>query len=259
MLNNEQLMSLPVPTPEQTARFAAHVVDDHLRYKPLPFFLPGALFVFFPDPYAGHEIWRRGKKFLVSRIVSEASPHEAAYEPYEAAYKPYAPAYSTEEYLDRFGHWNYWVDDTPRATKPKQGPWLHCAETGGRELLADHLKKRWSCRLTAFLKPFPMMLLNREPSLKREARNFEYQSSPERMQMVDEIIERYTKHKPGGESAIIARYRKLLRIVRGGIVNLLDAEAFRFMQAEAPEQRRMLLETLEHIRTSWSYHESRIV
>jgi hypothetical protein len=49
----QRLKSLPVATPEQTARFAEHVADNHSWYKHLPFFPPGASFVFFPNPDAG--------------------------------------------------------------------------------------------------------------------------------------------------------------------------------------------------------------
>ena len=40
MMNYPELVAtLPVPTPEQTARFAEYVVDNHSWYKHLPFFM----------------------------------------------------------------------------------------------------------------------------------------------------------------------------------------------------------------------------
>jgi hypothetical protein len=35
MVHDEWLKSLPVPTPEQTVRFADHVADNHSWYKHL--------------------------------------------------------------------------------------------------------------------------------------------------------------------------------------------------------------------------------
>lgn len=53
---DEQLRSLPVPMLEQTAQFAEHVADNHSWYKHLPFFPPGASFVFFPNAHAGRGV-----------------------------------------------------------------------------------------------------------------------------------------------------------------------------------------------------------
>ena len=49
----EVVASLPVPTREQTDRFGDHVANNHSWYKHLPFFPPGASFVFFPKVLGG--------------------------------------------------------------------------------------------------------------------------------------------------------------------------------------------------------------
>jgi hypothetical protein len=65
VLPGERLKSLPVPTAGQTARFADHVADNHSWYKHLPFFPPGASFVFFPNPHAGRGVTAEGGRFVV--------------------------------------------------------------------------------------------------------------------------------------------------------------------------------------------------
>ena len=85
MIHDERLRALPVPTPEQTVRFADHVADNRNWYKHLPFFPPGASFVFFPNPHAGRGVKAEGERFVVYDI-------------------------ERGEYLAQFGHWDYWVD-----------------------------------------------------------------------------------------------------------------------------------------------------
>src|SRR5262245_29905020 len=79
---------------------------------------------------------------------------------------------STAEYIAQFGHWDYWVDDNPRVFDPQPGPWLYSADGSRRELLADDLKRQWSCRFTAFLEPAPPMFQLQAGALKREADAF---------------------------------------------------------------------------------------
>jgi hypothetical protein len=73
VLHGEMMKSLPVPTSEQTARFADHVTDNHSWYKHLPFFPPGASFVFFPNPHAG-----RGVRSEDGRLASIRFPDRVA-------------------------------------------------------------------------------------------------------------------------------------------------------------------------------------
>ena len=54
------VVSLPLPTPEQTARCAVHVAENHSWYKHLPYFPPGATFVFFLNPAAGQAVREAG-------------------------------------------------------------------------------------------------------------------------------------------------------------------------------------------------------
>ena len=144
VFHDERLKSLPLPTAEQTARFADHVADNHSWYKHLPFFPPGATFVFFPNPHAGRGVMADDDRFVVYDIE-------------RGDYFAHHSRLPTAEYLAQFGHWDYWVDDNPRVFNHQPGPWLYSADGSHRELLADDLKRQWSCRLTAFLKPAPPM------------------------------------------------------------------------------------------------------
>src|SRR5262245_35746379 len=129
-------MSLPVPTHEQTVRFAEHVADNHSWYKHLPLFPPGASFVVFPNPHAGRGAKPDGEQFAV-------------YDLEHGDYFAHHSRIPTKEYLESFGHWDYCVDDNPRVIERQTGPWLYSPDGTKRELLADDLKRRWSCRLTA--------------------------------------------------------------------------------------------------------------
>lgn len=139
----ERIAPLALPTHEQTRAFAEHVADNHSWYKHLPFFPPGAGLVFFLNPHAGRGVEPAGGGFTLIDLD-------------RGDYFRHHSSLATAAYRERFGCWDYWVDDNPRMSAPVEGPWLYNAD-GGRELLPDDLKRRWSCRLTAYLKVGPML------------------------------------------------------------------------------------------------------
>jgi hypothetical protein len=138
MIYTELVAALPLPTVEQTASFAGHVAENHSWYKHLPVFPPGATFVFFLNPHAGEEVERDGDGY-VTRSVETGD------------YFRHHSRYSTPDYLRQFGHWDYWVDN-PLAVTRSEGPLLYGTGEGGRAPLPGELARRWSCRLTAFLR-----------------------------------------------------------------------------------------------------------
>lgn len=217
----ELVAMLPVPTLEQTTRFAEHVANNHSWYKHLPFYPPGALFVIFPNPQAGRCVEADGDRFVVSDIDS-------------GNYFSHHSRLTTQDYRDQFGHWDYWVDENPRVAKPVIGPWIYWIDGGRRELLADCFKKWWSCRLTAFLKPLSSMFELRPSQLVRESDEFAV----------------YAKQRQADVE--IARYRgidKTLRCARD--VAWGNHDVIAFMKTEAKEQRERLLATLQRVRSDW--------
>ena len=188
-----RLKSLPVPTPEQTARFADHLADNHSWHKHLPFFPPGASFVLFPNPHAGRGVRADGDRFVV-------------YEVKRGEYFDHHSRLSTAEYLAQFGHWDYWVDDNPRVFDPQPGPWLFSADGSQRALLGDDLKRQWSCRLTAFLKPAPPMFSLRASELQREADAF---MAACRRSLGRILLSRFSGQRD--EDSVFERYRAVAR------------------------------------------------
>ncbi|MBN9122546.1 MAG: hypothetical protein J0I06_25935 [Planctomycetes bacterium] len=178
----ELVAALPLPTPEQTAAFARHVADNHSWYKHLPFFPPGATFVFFLNPHAGEGVERVGDRF-VTRPLEEGD------------YFRHHSRFTTALYLKRFGHWDYWVNN-PRALRPAEGPFLYGVGTDadGREPLPDDLKRRWSCGLTAFLKLSPAV---GSETFHSEREAFEEYA---RQNPADLNVERYLELARGGDS-----------------------------------------------------------
>jgi len=230
---DDQLKSLPVATPEQTARFADHVADNHSWYKHLPFFPPGASFVVFPNPHAGRSVRAEGGRFVVCDVV-------------RGEYFDHHSRLSTTEYLARFGHWDYWVNDNPRVPDPQPGPWLYYLD-GGRELLSGDLKRQWSCRLTAFLKPAPPMLNLRASELQREADEFVAVSRRSLWLMLVELF--------GGqrnEDPVLRRYREVAPALRRAAGTSGDASLHAFMKSEARAQREELLSALHRVRAAWA-------
>jgi hypothetical protein len=233
VFHDERRQPLPVPTLEQTGRFAEHVADNHNWYKHLPFFPPGALFVFFPNPHAGRGVRADGERFVVSDIE-------------QGDYFAHHGRLPTADYLARFGHWDYWVDDNPRVLDPQPGPWLYSADGSRRELLADVFKREWSCRLTAFLKPALPMFDLRANELRREADVF--------MASGRQSVGRRLLNLFGGSAKdpVARRYRAAAPALRRATDTPVDAALYAFMESEARAQRDLVLRTLQRVRTAWT-------
>lgn len=233
---DERLKLLPVPTPEQTARFADHVADNHSWYKHLPFFPPGASFVVFPNPNAGRGVKVNGDRFTLYDIG-------------QGDYFAHHSRLPTAEYIALFGHWDYWVGDNPRAHEPEPGPWLHSAD-GGRDLLADDLKRLGSCQLTAFLKPAPPMFSLRATDLEREADAF-LSSVPSRLSRVLGGVFFGRQRAPAVDPAA-ERYLSVAGELRRAAGSWGTPALFGFMESEAAAQRGLLLDALHRVRAVWS-------
>jgi hypothetical protein len=234
MFCDECLISLPVPTPEQTVRFADHVANNHSWYKHLPFFPPGASFLFFPNPHAGRGVKAEGERFVVYDIK-------------RGDYFAHESRLATAEYLARFGYWDYWVDDNPRVFDTQPGPWLYLADGGRRELLADDLKRQWSCRLTAFLKPAWPMYSLRTSELQCEADAFMASGHRSVWHRLLSLV--------GGqqnEDPVAARYRAVAPALRRAAGTCGDAAAYTFMASEARAQRELVLATLHRVGATWA-------
>jgi hypothetical protein len=230
----EWLKSLPVPTAEQTARFADHVADNHSWYKHLPFFPPGASFVFFPNPHAGRGVEYDGKRFIV----------------YDVERRDYFAQHSrlpTTEYVARFGHWDYHVDDNPRVSDPQPGPWVYSADGSQRELLPDHLKRRWSCRLTAFLKPAPPILDLRPCEFQREADAFMESGATSPGPRQSNLLSRQPNEDPAAK-----RYRAVVPALRHAAATRNPATVYPFFESEARAQLELVLGTLQRVRVEWA-------
>ena len=222
MIYLDIVASLPKPTPTQTTRFADHVAENHSWYKHLPFFPPGASFVFFPNPHAGRQVKAEGDAFAVCDIE-------------RGDYFNHHSRLSTADYRDQFGHWDYWVDDNPRVADPVEGPWIYGLEGGRRELLHESLKRKWNCRLTAFLKPAPPMFTLRAGYLARESEAF---TAYARQHSDDFDVVRYR--------TVAGEFRQVAQPIWGN-------HAVRaFIEAEAQAQMVRLLGTLQRVQDAWS-------
>jgi hypothetical protein len=223
---------LPLPTPDQTARFAEHVADNHSWYKHLPFFPPGAGFVLFLNPHAGCG-------------VREADGAFSVYDIEQGDYFEHHSRLSTGDYRQQFGHWDYWVDDNPRVIEPQEGPWIYRPADGQRDLLPSDVKQQWSCRLTAFLKPSPAMFRLRPSELYHECETFLAQGKPRVFSRVWQVITR----KPGNSDADASRYQDLANKAKHPSDLVEDsAPVYSFFEAEAGVQRKRLLNLLHEIR-----------
>ncbi|HZU75382.1 MAG TPA: hypothetical protein VFA70_01370 [Dehalococcoidia bacterium] len=179
----ERAATLPLPTPEQTARFADYVASSHSWYKHLPYFPPGARFVFYLAPAAGQEVRENGGKYSVLDVpFGESFAHHSQM--------------ATADYREQFGLWEYWVADNPRVLEPQEGPWVYGLAEGRRERLPAGVAERWSCRCTAFLQLGPI-----HPSLFQQER--ERFAGYAAQNPNDSEVERYTElaregvHDPG--------------------------------------------------------------
>ena len=217
----EQIAALPVPTTEQTARFADHVANNHSWYKHLPFFPPGASFVVFPNPHAGRGVRSEADQFAVYDIE-------------QGDYFQHHSRLATRDYLDLFGHWDYWQDEYPCRFDLQNGPWLFDVGEGQMELFPQHLKQRWSCRLTAFVKPSLDMFRLRPNELTREL----------------EAFEAYARDHAG--QPIVSRYR----MVSGENAEVGESSwgsdaLLAFKESECRAQKKILLGTLNRVRSDW--------
>jgi hypothetical protein len=212
--------TLPVPTPEQTDQFAEHVADNHSWYKHLPFFPPGAKFILFPNPHAGRVVNLEVGRFVVHDLD-------------QGDYFRHHSKLSTAVYREKFGYWDYWVDDNPRVTDPVEGPWIYGLEDGGRELVPEQFKQAWSCRFTAFLKAAPLFG-HPEKKLARD----------------QELFSVHALLHP--DDPDLARYQGMIEsLPKNGGDTKVALELFRFMQTEVNEQRNRLQATLRRVREAW--------
>jgi hypothetical protein len=125
---------LPVPTPAQTTRFAAHVAGAHSWYKHLPQFPPGERFAFFLEPHAGRRVFYFLDDPLQRPYIGDLGPGD----PWHYA------DYTTADYRRRFGHWSYaHGDGTLAVLVADRDPALS-------EIPAE-LVAECACRLTSFV------------------------------------------------------------------------------------------------------------
>jgi hypothetical protein len=218
----EVVASLPVPTREQADRFGDHVANNHSWYKHLPFFPPGASFVFFPNPQAGRGVRKNGKAFEVFDVE-------------RGDYFDHHGRFSTADYLNQFGYWDYWVDDNPRIPDPVDRPLVY--EIGDRSpmRLPDDLKRSWSCRLTAFVRPAPQMFTLQSSHLARESEAF---ADYARRHPADPAVVRHQE--------IVGELREL------GASVPCPHPVWWLLDEEAQAQKKLLAETLHRVRDAWA-------
>ena len=114
-----------------------------------------------------------------------------------------------------------------------------CAVGAGRwttpERLPDDLKRSWSCRLTAFLRPAPPMFRLRAGQLALES----------------EAFADYARRHP--TDPVVARYKTVVKEVRGlGGSVPGDHALWSLLDEEAQAQRKLLAETLQRVRDAWA-------
>jgi hypothetical protein len=212
----ELVAGLPLPKPEQSARFADQVARNHSWYKHLPFFPPGASFVFFLNPNAGKGVKASGGTFKLYNIKS-------------GDYVQHHSRLATAEYLDRFGHWDYWVYENPRRLMQQpEEPRIYGVGDEGCLLLPSEIKQRWSCRFTAFLKPGPIL-------------------SPHTFDQEREAFLQYARQHPTNPD--VERYGRFAREV--GTIQGQDwgnKVLASFFEVEMVAQKERLFQTLQMIR-----------
>ena len=167
--------NVPLPTFEQTIRFADHVASNRSWYKHLPLFSPGDSFVFFLNPNAGMGVQQKDGVYKVYSIE-------------RADYFQHHSRLATADYLASFGHWDYWVVENrrnetwrprpnllerfrelyrpplPPERTAEEGPWIYRNDSADRLTLPGNLWQKSQCRFTAFLKPSPTLF-----QIKRDA------------------------------------------------------------------------------------------
>lgn len=141
----EILSNVPLPSEEQTRAFARYVAGNHGWYKQLPYFPPGAKFVFYLDPQAG-----KSQSYLTEekKIVHETVIDKLAMFP--------RPEYTTEEYQALYGHWKYFVSDNPRLQMYGLTPVAYDLDDNACPIGED-AQSNGNCTLTAFVSPSPVL------------------------------------------------------------------------------------------------------
>jgi tetratricopeptide (TPR) repeat protein len=97
---------LTLPSIEQTGQFAHHVLGAHSWYKHVPNYSAQSRLVFYLDPDAGKQRCYHGEK------------HDGQFDLEEIVDPSQCWHYSmmlTAEYLQRFGHWSFWIVHPRRA------------------------------------------------------------------------------------------------------------------------------------------------
>jgi hypothetical protein len=215
----EKMLQLPLPSTEQNERFAEYVTEAHSWYKHLPFFPPGAGFVFYLDHHAGTKVERGPAGYVVRELHDQRDCWHYS-------------EMITAEYRERFGYWSYWVDDNPRTAGDRaEGPLIFNAETDECELLPPEIKARWTCRLTAFLRPAPPMFVLRSRELRAERESFE------------KVLRTRPNDLP------VSHYRQLLDALgptpeRGSVIS---PDGWLLIENEMNFQRERLLATISRI------------
>jgi hypothetical protein len=216
----ELISQIVLPTHEQTMRFVDYVVRAHSWYKHLPLFPPGATFVFYFDPDAGRILQSQEGKRLIKDIEDkkECSHYNMML---------------TSEYREKFGCWNFWVDYNPRYPYVDKGPWLYIPNDTEPVLLPDYVKQKNSCRLTAFLRQYPLPFFSNETLLLQDI----------------ELFELFSKEHP--EDTDIERYRPIVEILllTEGKFSGYGPTVIPFMDREAEIQRNIIESTLKRVRS----------
>ena len=223
------LRSLPVPTTEQTVRFADHVANNHSWYKHLPLFPPGASFVFYPNPQAGCGFRKAGDDLV-------------AYEIDQGDYFAHHSRLATAEYVAEFGHWDYWVGNSRATSDARPTAWQYMDDESYPELLADAIRQQWSCQLTAFLRPSPSLFIRRGPEAAVAFLNSNRQSLGG---AIRGLVGRQRDTDADRE-----RYRPFAQLLCEG-VDSSDASLREFIASEGRAQRELVLDTLNQVRATW--------
>ncbi len=206
------LADVPLPTRRQTVRFAAHLAEAHSWYKHLPFFPPGASFVFFLNPHACMGLNYIDDAFTVFEVKT-------------ADYCDHPSRLATTEYLCRFGYWDYWIADIP-GYREHQAPRIYGLGEGGSLTLPDEVAQHWSCCLTAFLKDGPVLK--------------GWQFDTDRA-----AFRKYARENP--REPEVARYARLARRARAG-ETLERTFLVQLLPSETAVQRDYVLRTLNRVR-----------
>jgi hypothetical protein len=215
----ELISQIVLPTHEQTMRFVDYVINAHSWYKHLPLFPPGATFLFYFDPNAGRKLESYEGKWLMSDIEDEKECW-------------HYNMMLTSEYREKFGCWNYWVVENHRHSNHKEGPWLYIPDCAERILLPEYVKQKSACRLTAFLRQYPLPFFSRESLLLKDK----------------ELFELFSKEHP--EDPDIDRYRPIVEISlrTEGKCSGYGSTVIPFMDREAEIQRNKIEDTLRRVR-----------